>query len=165
MPKTSQLRQLMAEDLPNKTFQKRLQYRTSTEEVLALFHIINKEIFNEKLPVPKFEVLPNCRAYWGLCIADGMIPDLNSATSSCTIRLKDKWFCKHWLIAILAHEMCHQYQWDVLGHQRIRKGRVPLLGHGPSFFVYRDKLMKYGIPLKKEIRISQWFKHQNMFKC
>ena len=165
MPKSSLLISMMSEDLPNRTFQKRLRYRTSQKEVLALFNIINKEIFNNKLPVPRIEVMPNCRTYWGLCQANALVLHSNKAISNCTIRLMDKWFCKQWLITTLAHEMCHQYQWDVIGYQRLKEGRDPLMSHGPSFFVFRDKLAKHGISLKRSHGMRRWFRHQNLFKC
>ena len=77
----------------------------------------------------------------------------------------DKWYCKQWLITVLAHEMCHQYQWDVQGPKRLKAGKEPMLSHGPSFFVFRDKLAKHGIALKNSHSRRRWFKHQNFFKC
>jgi hypothetical protein len=165
MSKNSQLYQLMITDLPPRTFQKRLRYRTNQREVLALFKVINKEIFNDKLPTPKIEVQSNCRKYWGICEANGLYPKYQSYKSNCTIRLSDKWYCKQWLITTLAHEMCHQYQWDVESHKRIKEGKKPLMSHGPSFFIWREKLHKHGIPLKTAHRMRHWFKHQSMFKC
>lgn len=165
MAKNNQLRNLMAEDLPNRTSQKRLRYRTNHREVLALFKLINKEVFSNKLPTPKIEIMPNCRQYWGMCIAKSMILHEDHSKSNCVIRLMDKWYCRQWLITTLAHEMCHQYQWDILGYKRIKEGKNPLMSHGPSFFIYREKLEKHGIPLKKALGMRSWFKHQNMFKC
>lgn len=165
MSRNSQLLQLMVQDLPNITSQKRMHYRTSHREVLALFKLINKEIFNNKLPVPTILVQSNCRKYWGMCIATHVTLDSDQSKSQCIIKLSDKWYCKQWLITTLAHEMCHQYQWDILGHKRIKEGKQPLMSHGPSFFVYRNKLMKYGIPLKRALGVKPWFTHQNLFKC
>jgi hypothetical protein len=156
---------MMSEDLPNKTFQKRLRYRTNQKEVLALFNTINSEIFSNKLPIPRIEVMSNCRTYWGLCQANSFTLHPNKSISNCTIILMDKWFCKQWLITTLAHEMCHQYQWDVMGHQRVKNGQKPLMSHGPSFFIFRDKLARHGIPLKRWQRMRKWFKTQDVFKC
>lgn len=165
MSRNSQLFSLMVQDLPNRTFQRRMHYRTSYREVLALFKLINKEIFNNKLPVPSIQVQSNCRKYWGMCIANHIALDADRSKSQCTIKLSDKWYCKQWLITTLAHEMCHQYQWDVLGHVRVREGKKPIMSHGPSFFLYKDKLIKYGIPLKRTLGVKPWFAHQNLFKC
>lgn len=165
MSKASQLKKLMSENLPNITYQRRLNYRTSKREVLALFKIINKEIFNNKLPTPEIQVLPRCREYWGICMATGLVLGDDPKQSNCIIRLMDKWYCRQWLITVLAHEMCHQYQWDVYSRKRLKEGKEPLMSHGPSFFLYRDKLEKHGISLKRAHKRALWFLHQNFYKC
>lgn len=164
MSKSSQLYKLMSEDLPNITYQKRLHYRTSKREVLALYKIINKEIFNDKLPMPEIHVLPRRRDYWGICMAKNFVPDDDFTTSDCVIKLMDKWFCRQWLITVLAHEMCHQYQWDINSRKRVREGRKPLMSHGPSFFVFKDKLEKHGISLKRAHAKGRWFRTQDFYK-
>lgn len=166
MQKYSPLTNLMSIDLPNRTYQKRLQYRTTTREVKYLYNLLNVEVFNNSLKIPTIEVVPNCRKYWGICIANFIYYKFDTnGKSNCTIRLMDKWFCKQWLIATLAHEMCHQYQWDILGPKRIKQGMDPLMSHGPSFFIFREKLNKFGIPLKRSLAQRRWFVHQDMFKC
>ena len=155
----------MNQDLPNKTYQKRLYYRTNYREVVQLFGIINKEIFNERLSLPEIQIMSRCRLYWGICIAKSFSPNYDSRKSNCIIRLSDKWFCKQWLITTLAHEMCHQYQWDVEGIKRINNGKIPIMSHGPSFFIYKGKLAKHGISLKRAHTMARWFKHQSLFKC
>jgi len=70
-----------------------------------------------------------------------------------------------WFITTLAHEMCHQYQWDVQGIERRKIGKEPIMSHGPSFFELRDKLKKHGISLKSAHGRKRWFKHQDFFKC
>lgn len=165
MFRNSQLFIMMTQDLPNITFQKRMSYRTYTKEVLSLFKLINKEIFGNRLPIPSIQVQSNCRNYWGMCTAKYLSLNMDENESQCIIKLSDKWYCKQWLITTLAHEMCHQYQWDVLGHKRVREGKKPIMSHGPSFFIHRSKLMKHGIPLKKALGAGPWFTHQNLFKC
>jgi hypothetical protein len=102
--------------------------------------------------------------YWGMCAAKHVIP-LNDRRSNCIISLKDKWYCKQWLVMTLAHEMCHQYQWDILSFKRLKQGKTPLMSHGSSFFLFRDKLSKCGIPLRRTYSPKHWFTHQNLFKC
>ena len=77
----------------------------------------------------------------------------------------DKWFCRQWLITTLAHEMCHQYQWDIEGEKRLKEGKDRLMSHGPTFFQFRDKLKKHGISLKNAHGQRRWFRHQNFWKC
>lgn len=156
--------EMMYQDVPNLTFQKKQGYRTSRREILQLFKLLNKEIFNNKLPIPEFRILNRSQDYWGLCAAKHFVPTSNKH-SNCVITLNNKWYCKQWLIMTLAHEMCHQYQWDVLSFKRQKEGKQPLMSHGPTFFIFRDKLAKHGIPLRRAHSIRKWFTHQNLFKC
>jgi hypothetical protein len=158
------LQQMMYEDMPGLTYQKRQAYRTSHREIVGLFKLLNKEIFNNRLPLPEFRVLQRSQDYWGMCAAKHFVPT-NNKRSNCVITLNNKWYCKQWLIMTLAHEMCHQYQWDVISFKRQKEGKKPLMSHGPSFFIFRDRLAKHGIPLRRAHSIRKWFKHQNLFKC
>lgn len=164
MPRSSKLSPIMQEELPSLSYQRRMLYRTTPKEVLSLFKLINREIFNSKLPIPEIEVMSNCRDYWGFCVGDDFV-DPTESKSNCVLRVSDKWFCKQWLVVILAHEMCHQYQWDVYSKKRLRKGQDPILSHGPSFFHYKDKLARFGIPLKKMHNHDLWLMYQDFFKC
>jgi len=155
---------MMTEDVPPLSFQKREKYRTSRREVIGLFKLLNKEIFNNKLPIPNFVILSRSKDYWGMCAANHYVP-VTGRRSNCTITLSNKWYCKQWLIMTLAHEMCHQYQWDIESVKRLKNNKSPLMSHGPTFFLFRDKLAKHGIPLRRAHSIGQWFKHQNLFKC
>lgn len=163
MAKRSYLSELMDEPLPTVGKQRRLTYRTNEREVKELYEILNYYIFNNKLKMPEIEVMPRCRKYWGICFGSYTMP--NSRRSFCKIRVMDKWFCQQWLITTLAHEMCHQYQWDVEGVKRIAQGREPIMSHGPSFYIFREKLAKHGISLKSAHSQRRWFKHQNLFKA
>lgn len=163
MSKESQIKRLMVEELPSRTYQKRLSYRTSKREVQYLFKLLNEEVFNNKLPTPEFQIMARCRKYWGYCI--GLPGEMEKNKSNCVIRLSDKWFCKQWLIATLAHEMCHQYQWDVDSFKRHKLGLEPIMSHGPSFFIYKQRLKEVNIPLKRAFGMRRWFRHQNLYKC
>lgn len=154
---------LMREELPSIADQKRLRYRTDYDEVVKLYRMLNKHVFNNKLIMPEIEVMPRCRKYWGMCYGSLQMP--TKTKSYCKIRMMDKWYCRQWLVIVLAHEMCHQYQWDVEGVKRLNKGKEPIMSHGPSFFIFRDKLKKLGIPLKSAHSKRRWLKHQNVFKC
>ena len=159
------LMKYMSMELPTISAQKRLVYRTDLKEVRHLFRVLNKAIFDNKLPMPEFVIFHRGKDYWGLCEAMDLYPDPKLKKSNVRIHLSDKWFCKQWLIDTLAHEMCHQYQWDVYSKQRMKKGLEPIMSHGPSFYVFRDRLADYGISLKRHHRMKKWFLHQNFFKC
>ena len=98
-----------------------------------------------------------------MCIADGF--SNKKKRSQCIIRVSDRWYCRQWLINTLAHEMVHQYQWDIYSKERFHQGKDPIMSHGPSFYVFRDQLKEHGIVLKKSIGITRWFKYQKLSKC
>lgn len=163
MARYSPIRDIMESPLPSIGQQKRLSYRTNINEVTRLYKMLNWYIFDYELAMPELEVVPRCRKYWGMCYGSYDIPTRNR--SACKIRLMDKWYCKQWLVTTLAHEMCHQYQWDVQGLQRMKHGKDPIMSHGPSFFVFRDKLKRHGISLKGAHSRRKWFKYQNLFRA
>jgi hypothetical protein len=144
MTASTTLRQLMATPLPERNQQLRMQCRPSQKQVVKIYNLLNQVIFKNKLTRPKI-VLAQQRKKWGECqVFDYRL----RSGSGCIIRISNKWICVQWLITILAHEMAHQYQWDIIGPARLAEGKKPLLGHGPSFFQHRARLHKYKIPLR-----------------
>lgn len=164
MSKDSALYKLMVSDLPNLTYQKRFMYRPPMHEIKKAFKLLNKEIFEEQLPTPTIQLVPRTKKYYAMCIAKSYIPT-NRKKSDVIIQLSDKWICKQWMITILAHEMCHQWQWDVLSHDRIDQGKDPIMSHGPSFFLFRERLAEYNIALKRCYASWRWYKTQSLFRC
>lgn len=157
------LKELMSQELPNLTFQRKMMYKPTMREVKAIYRLINKEIFNNKLFMPKIYLKSRLRETWGMCYG-GDTP-FRKSKSRCTITLADRWYCKQWLIMAIAHEMCHQYQWDILSKKRMKQGLPPVMSHGPSFYIFRDKLKKRSIPLKIHNNHLKWFKNQHLFRC
>lgn len=157
------LKELMFEDYPKVYIQKKKLYVTTIKEVRALHRLINREVFRNQLPVPIFVLKNRTREMWGAC--QGFHHNLGKRKSRCKIELATRWYCRQWLIMILAHEMVHQYQWDIMGKIRIRNGMDPLISHGPSFFIFRNKLKKFGIPLREFTDIDKWFEKQDLFSC
>lgn len=163
MEHSKQLKQLMSTKLPNITYQKRRLYRTNRQEVYELFDIINQEIFDGKLSKPKIIVKTHVHKKWGEC--QGYLNHVSNKKSLCIILLNKNWYCKQWLITVLAHEMAHQYQWDIQGNQRLLEGKQRLMSHGPSFYQFKGKLKSFGIPLKHRLNTIKWFKTQNLLRC
>lgn len=146
--------------LPSLASQKRRDYKICEDEAKYTFNIINRYVFDDQLPTPNF-IIKQSRHHWGQCIGD---IKLANNQSYCTIELNRKFYCVQWFVTILAHEMSHQYQWEVLSIEREKYGLEPLLSHGPSFFQYRHRLAEYGIPLKTEYSTGRWVKYQDLFK-
>ncbi len=160
------LKELMSAELPPRTYQRKLSYVTSMREVKALYRLINTTLFNDRLTMPKIIVKPRLRDMWGQCYgADFPMYLTDRPASRCVIMLSERWYCRHWLIMALAHEMVHQWQWDVYSRKRIKKGLEPLMSHGPSFHMWKPKFHKHGLPLKEFNDHMKWFKTQHLFKC
>ncbi|MCX7593763.1 MAG: SprT-like domain-containing protein, partial [Fischerella sp.] len=151
---------LMQTPLPSLSQQRRRTYNVCEDEVKYTFKLLNRYVFNEELPTPRF-LLKQSRKHWGQC--HGEVDPVNDQ-SFCIIEINRKFYCVQWFITILAHEMAHQYQWDVLGTYREQQGLPLLLSHGPSFFLFRDRLAEYGIPLKTDYSTGRWAKYQDLFK-
>lgn len=156
------LEEIMLLPLPTIREQKRLVYRPTQADVTHVYKELNRIIFKDELVIPKIHILSHRQKYWGMCIGN-ISPDIHGAM--CEIELMDKFFCPQWMLTTLAHEMAHQYQWEVIGPNRSRKGYDYLMSHGPSFFKFKEKLAKNNIPLRRAHSMRKWFKHQDIFKC
>lgn len=150
---------LMEEPLPSKTDQRQKNYRPTLKEVKAIYRLINREIFYNQLPMPKI-ILRRLRDALGMC--EGKEGPIRKTKSYCTIHLCDRWYCRQWMVSTLAHEMVHQYQWDIYSNIRVKRGMHRHMSHGPSFYIWRKKLQKFGIALKaNSLKEHHWFNNQN----
>lgn len=148
--------------LPPLYDQKRRSYKTNQKEIKKIYNQLNKKVFNSELILPKIILLNRPKQYFGECKAIFSEP-IYTNKSNCVICLSTNWLCQQWLVMILAHEMCHQYQWDIEGLKRIADGRKPIMSHGPSFFKFKPKLKELGIPLKRMYSVDKWLQTQNLF--
>jgi len=156
------LEDIMHLPLPKLTYQKKLMYRPVYQDVLHVYELLNESVFRNQLEVPEIIIKPYRKRYWGMCVGSW---DVHPSGSYCSIELMDKFYCPQWLVTILAHEMAHQHQWDIETKIRKKHGKSGLMSHGPTFFRFKEKLYKHGIPLKTYHNIKKWFKYQDMFKC
>lgn len=149
----------MNKPLPSKSEQRAKCYRPKMKEVKAVYRLINREVFYNKLPMPKF-ILRRLHDAIGVC--SGAEGPIRKTKSYCTIYLADRYYCKQWFISTLAHEMVHQYQWDIYSNIRVKRGLTRHMSHGPSFYIWRNKLSKYGIALKSTVqKDKEWFLKQD----
>ena len=156
----------MNSKLPPLSTQKRFVYRTCENEINVLFDELNFLIFDYKLPIPQFKFIKRLVKFWGVCESTDHIPNIDSNNSDCIIHISEKWYCRQWLITHFAHEMVHQYQWDVISKERVRKKLKPIMSHGPSFHQFRPRFEELGMPLSGVGHsIANWWKYQDLFKC
>lgn len=161
MARPNPIRRIMDSALPTVSYQKQKPFRPALRDVKYAYKIINRHVFNNQLKMPPIQ-LGITRGYWGMCI--GQIQE-TAPNTFCELRLSDKYFCAQWFMNTLAHEMVHQYQWDIDGEYRQDQGLDPLMSHGPSFFVWREVMDYYGLYLKTAHGQARWFNHQDFRRC
>jgi len=160
MARPNPIRKIMAMPLPNKTLQRTKPFRPTDDDVIYAYNILNKYIFDNQLKRPKIIQgrIPHC---WGIC---RWLQHPKTMEFYTEIRLVDKWFCAQWFMNTLAHEMIHQWQWEV--YREENGGIYEYSGaHGPSFFLWRDRFAEFDLHLKTSHRMKKWFKHQDFTKC
>jgi hypothetical protein len=162
--KRSKIKEIMELPLPTITEQRKKSYRPTLRKIRSTYRLINEEIFQNKLTIPEIQLIQRSR-YWGLCMGKGRGGSPFPTGSYCVIKLNNKFYSQHWMIATLAHEMVHQYQWDIYSEQRKKKGKPPIMSHGPSFHAWKKKLAKFGITLKTTFSKEKWFTYQKLDKC
>lgn len=165
MARPNPIRRIMEQPLPGIAYQRRKGFRPTYDDIDYAYKIINRYVFDNQLTKPKI-VQGSVRKAWGYC--QWYLKEQESG-SWCQIRLMDKWFCPQWFMNTLAHEMVHQYQWDIYRWDHLewygRNMPTGSQGHGPSFHMWRDQCEYYGINLKTSHRMKKWFKYQNFSKC
>jgi hypothetical protein len=155
------VKKIMEQPLPLISHQRRLPYRPSIRTVCSTYNLLNIAIFEGELSRPEIELMRSPK-YWGMCSGDY----LEDGTPVCLkIKLSDKYFTQQWFVTILAHEMSHQWQWEIIGAKRAMKGLNALMNHRSSFFTHKQTMAELGIPLKSWHRNRKWFKTQDLFRC
>ena len=165
MARPNPIRTIMEQPLPSITYQRRKSFRPRMQDINYAYNIINRHVFNNSLRRPEI-VQRTIKKAWGLC---SWLDYEHHNGSWCKIELMDKWFCPQWFINTLAHEMVHQYQWDVNRWYYINETGKDIyqhsMGHGPSFYEWREQFEYYGLTLKKHFSQRRWFAHQDFTKC
>lgn len=152
MARPHPLRRLMQTPLPAISEQKNKPYRPNYREVRETYDLINRYVFKNRLVRPPIHLGP-WKNIWGMCV--GFNSTVRKGTR-CRIKLVDRFYCVQWFVVTLAHEMVHQYEWDVLEKH---------MTHRKSFFEWKEVLELYHIPLKSWHRKGTWFKYQNFYRC
>lgn len=127
-------------------------FRPWLYEVELIHTIINREVFDNVLNLPKFKLIrkTDIGNDFGWCEGEHDFETFKpeSGQSLCTIGLLNTWKSVQSFVIILAHEMVHQWQWDIYSLERFRDNKSLILSHGPSFWQFRTTLANFSIPLK-----------------
>ena len=165
MARPNPIREIMAQPLPGITYQRRKSFRPTNSYINYTYGLLNRYIFDNALRRPQITQGRMIKC-WGIC---QWFEEEQNPGTYCTIRLSDKWFCEQWFVNTLAHEMVHQYQWDIYRWQHIDNFGKDIYqksgGHGPSFYEWRDRFAEYDLKLKVSFGQRRWFRHQDFSKC
>lgn len=165
MARPNPIRKIMTAELPSRTYQRRKSFRPTDDDVIYAYNLVNKYVFDGVLTKPEI-TQKSLRNMMGFC---QWLPESQESGSWCRIGLMDKWFCPQWFMNTLAHEMVHQYQWDVYRWQHLEqygRGMCESSGaHGPTFYAWRERFEHYGLTLKISFGQRRWFRHQTFTKC
>jgi len=123
------------------------EFRPTLDRAQEVYELINRYVFDNGLNPAKLHI-KRTRGYWGMCHGDQ-----NAVGNFFTkeIILTNRFPNLSSFVAIMAHEMVHQFQWDVLSNERQSQGLDPIMSHGPSFFAWREPLAEYDIPLSTKL--------------
>jgi hypothetical protein len=162
MARPNPIRAIMESPLPSLTHQRRKLFRPRYSDIKYVYNICNRYLFDNQLRMPEIEQR-QLKGVWGFCQWE--LEEQNTG-SHCSINIVDKWFCPQWFVQTLAHEMVHQYQWDIIRWEEFN-GKYEKRGgaHGPDFFQFRERFDYYGLNLKTAHGQKRWFKHQDFRKC
>ena len=161
MARPNPIRAMMQMPLPSLTEQRRKSYRPDIDEINYTYNVLNRYIFDNELKRPPI-VLGQFKGFWGECTGH---EEFTNKGTYCTIKLSDKWFCVQWMVTTVAHEMAHQYEWDVVGEYYESQGKERRMTHHSAFYLCRERMAHYGITLKSCHRMKKWFKYQDFTKC
>lgn len=171
MSRPNLVTQYLNAPLPTVMEQKKFPFRPNVTEVDSLYRAINRCVFDNQLTQPEI-TLYSLKDCWASCSWELLRQRRSSWGKSgtwCTIQLNDKWYSPQWMVTILAHEMVHQWQWDVYRWQHLKRNKREMFllsgAHGPSFHSWRGKMEEWGIWLKITYSDTSWWRHQDLFRC
>jgi hypothetical protein len=154
---------IVQSDLPTPDVMLTVGHKTCLKEVRYYYKILNRYVFADQLTMPSLKI-KKLRDCWALCEGYVILDnDKDISGFSTQIILNSQQLCPQLCLVSLAHEMVHQYQWQVLGPQRLKQGLKPLMSHGPSFFRWRKKFHNFGIPLATGHRALKIAYHQDIW--
>ena len=123
-------------------------YKPTTDECQKVHNLLNKNVFDGMLKKTRFNIR-NMGDVWAMC--DGRFDIKSEKFFTEQILLHNKFPHKAMFVTAVAHEMVHQWQWEVYSAERHEQGKGFIMSHGPSFRKWKKALGKYLIPLRTKI--------------
>lgn len=111
------------------------------------YNLLNRYVFKGALTKPKLEIT-RLRGCWGYFSGNHL--EGNVLFKESRIVMNNRYPTKQLFLTALAHEMVHQYQWDIQGPKRLKEKQPPNINHNSTFREWRPILSRFGIPLQRE---------------
>ena len=146
----AKLAQILEAPYPSKTHYRSMPYRPNDEDISSVYTAINDSIFGGILQQPPIR-LSRVKKTWGWCQGDYEMRGDGHWPCAKEIIMYPMYPGVHMFVAILGHEMVHQWQWTVASIERLAMGKKPLMSHGPSFYQWRKAFAKRGLPLARNL--------------
>ena len=108
-------------------------YLPTEEECAKWARIINREVFDGKLPEFKEIHVRRRRGIWGECIGD----EDEKGNRIASLSMNNKFKSRKFFLEVLVHEMVHLAEYIYTGK----------MGHGKYFNSWRDKLSEFNTKL------------------
>jgi len=157
MLRRSPLLKIMESELPDFARCKK-GYQPTLKEAKHYYKLINRHVFENQLTPTKIRIF-RMRDCWGYCSNINN----NSSEPISEILLTRKFPCLQFFIAVLAHEMVHQFQWEIETPLRRSRGLGPVWGHGANFFRWSRKFKRVGIPLSRYGNHHKLIEHRDIW--
>jgi hypothetical protein len=139
----SKLEKIINQPIPEISEYAKMSYRPTSQKAYRIYHMLNEVIFENELS-PCRLIVRDLRGVWGY--AHAMIHNYKFKTY---IELTHKYPCEQFFVAVVGHEMVHQWQWEVVEPTRNKKKY--LAGHGKVFYKWKKKFNEHGIPFGEHI--------------
>ena len=144
------LAQILDAPCPSKSHYRSMPYRPDDKEIGSVFTAINNDIFGGILRQPTIRV-SRVKKTWGWCQGDYERRCGQDWPCIKEIIVYPMYPSIHMFVAILGHEMVHQWQWTINSIERLAMGKKPLMSHGPTFYQWRNAFEDRGLPLARNI--------------
>jgi len=131
------LARIIAKPIPNRTEYWKNQYRPTQQKVAYTYNMLNKILFKGRLVRPNIELYRQQQCWGWANLLDNHRVHMG---------LSNRYPCEQFFVGVLAHEMIHQWQWEVDAVKRIKQGLRTQTCHGENFQIWKDKFDSLEIP-------------------
>ena len=131
------LARIMAKKIPDEKSYWKNTYMPTDQKVALTYNTLNKVLFKGRLERPYIRLYQQ-QNVWGWA-------DLLDNYKT-TMGLNHRYPCEQFFVAVLGHEMVHQWQWEIDSPRRRKEGLRIQTSHGENFMEWKETFEKHDIP-------------------